>query len=196
MENLPQLRERMSSIIDHYHNVQQDVLETLVDRGQLRQLAEPTILPNGKRIPGLKLDHPRQLAVMHSLVRFANIAAGGSVTTADLYAPILDALGLTESQYSLAALRYDLAKLRAKRLLEKVPHSRRYRLIGKGYSLCLVFLKLFEKVYAPLTAGLLAPFRGDRILAEEKRCQLDRLYQSISDGLDALLRAVGLKIAA
>ena len=49
---------------------------------------------------------------------------------------------------------------------------------------------------APLTAGLLAPFRDDRILAEEKRCQLDCLYQSISDGLDALLRAVGLKIAA
>jgi hypothetical protein len=155
-----------------------------------------TILPNGKRIPGLKLDHPRQLAVMHSLVRFANIAAGGSVTTADLYTPTLDALGLTESQYSLAALRYDLAKLRAKGLLERVPHSRRYRLIGKGYSICLVFLKLFEKIYAPLTAGLLAPFRNDRVLAEEKRCQLDRLYQCISDDLDALLRAVGLKIAA
>jgi hypothetical protein len=186
----------MSGIIDNYHNVQQDILETFVDRGQLRKLAEPTILPNGKRIPGLKLDHPRQLAVMHSLVRFANIAAGDSVTTADLYAPALDALGLTESQYSLAALRYDLAKLRAKGLLEKVPHSRRYRLVGKGYSICLVFLKLFEKIYAPLTAGLLAPFRGDRILPEQKRCQLDRLYQSISDDLDALLRAVGLKIAA
>ena len=196
VENLPQLRERMSGIIDNYHNVQQDVLETLVDRGQLRKLAEPTIRPNGKRIPGLKLDHPRQLAGMHSLVRFANIAAGGSVTTADLYTPTLDALGLTESQYSLAALRYDLAKLRAKGLLERVPHSRRYRWIGKGYSICLVFLKLFEKIYAPLTAGLLAPFRGDRILVEEKRSQLDRLYQCISDDLDALLRAVGLKIIA
>jgi hypothetical protein len=196
VENLPKLRERMFGIIDNYHNVQQDILETFVDRGQLRKLAEPTILSNGKRIPGLKLDHPRQLAVMHSLVRFANIAAGGDVTTAELYAPTLDALGLKESQYSLAALRYDLAKLRAKGLLDKVPHSRRYRLVGKGYSICLVFLKLFEKVYAPLTAGLLAPFRGDRSLAKEKRCQLDRLYQSISDGLDALLRAVGLKIAA
>src|SRR5580704_6420463 len=196
VENLPQLRERMSGIIDNYHNVQQDILETFVDRGQLRKLAEPTVLSNGKRIPGLKLDHPRQLAVMHSLVRFANIAAGGSVTTADLYVPTLDALGLTESQYSLAALRYDLAKLRAKGLLEKVPHSRRYRLIGKGYSICLVFLKLFEKIYAPLAAGLLAPFRGDRLLAEEKRCQLDRLYQRICDNLDALLREVGLKIAA
>ena len=71
VENLPQLRQRMSDIIDNYHNAQQDLLETFVDRGQLRKLAEPTILANGKRIPGLKLDHPRQLAVMHALVRFA-----------------------------------------------------------------------------------------------------------------------------
>ena len=98
----------MSEIIDTYHNVQQDILETFIDRGQLRKLAEPTVLPNGKRIPGLKLDHPRQLAVMHALVRFSNIAAGGRFTTADLYAPALDALGLTESQYSLASFRYDL----------------------------------------------------------------------------------------
>ena len=77
VKNLPQLRDRMSTILDNYHNVQQDVMETFIDRGQLRKLAEPTILANGRRIPGLKLDHPRQLAVMHSLVRFANIAAGG-----------------------------------------------------------------------------------------------------------------------
>src|SRR5215467_4080779 len=196
VENLPHLRRRMSEVIDHYHDVQQDVLETFVDRGQLRKLAEPTILSNGRRIPGLKLDHPRQLAVMHSLVRFANVAAGGRFTTADLYLPALDALGVAASRYSLASFRYDLSKLRAKGLVERIPHSRRYRLVGKGYSICVAFLKLFEKVYAPLTAGLLAPFRGDRLLREEKRCELDRLYQRICDDLDALLSAVGLKIAA
>ena len=37
----------------NYHNVQQDILETFVDHGQLRKLAEPTVLPSGKRIPGL-----------------------------------------------------------------------------------------------------------------------------------------------
>jgi hypothetical protein len=196
VENLPRLRTRMSEIIDNYHNVQQDVLETFIDRGQLRKLAEPTILPGGRRIPGLKLDHPRQLAVMHSLVRFANIAAGGRFTTADLYIPALEALGVTESHYSLASFRYDLSKLRAKGLVEKIPRSRRYRLVGKGYSICVAFLKLFEKIYAPLTAGLLAPFRSDRLLAEEKRCALDRLYQRICDDLDQLFRAVGLNVAA
>jgi hypothetical protein len=196
VEHLPQLRQRMSEIIDHYHDAQQDILETFVDRGQLQKLAQPTTLTTGKRIPGLKLDHPRQLAVMHALVRFANIAAGSTFTTADLYPPALDTLGLPQSQYSLASLRYDLSKLRAKALLEKLPHSRRYRLVNKGYSICVLFLKLFERIYAPLTAGLLQPFPGDRHLAQDKRCQLDRLYQRVTDDLRALLSAVGLKTAA
>jgi len=50
---------------------------------------------------------------MHSLVRFANAAAGGRFTTADLYAPALDALGRTEAEYSLASFRYDLSKRRS-----------------------------------------------------------------------------------
>jgi hypothetical protein len=196
VENLPELQQAMSGIIDNYQNVQQDILETFVDRGQLRKLAEPTMLANGKRIPGLKLDHPRQLALMHALVRFSNIAAGGTLRTADLYAPTLEALGCSEAEYSLASLRYDLSKLRAKKLVEKVPKTRRYRLIGKGYAICVVFLKLFEKIYAPLTAGLLKPFPGDRKLSLDKRTQLDRLYQNVTSDLDQLLKAVGLKIAA
>jgi hypothetical protein len=78
VENLPKLRERRASLKDNYLNIQQDILETFVDRGQLRQLAAPTVLPNGKPIPGLKLDHPRQLAWMHALVRFAHVAAGNT----------------------------------------------------------------------------------------------------------------------
>jgi hypothetical protein len=196
VENLPQLRQRMSNIIDNYHDAQQDILETFVDRGQLRKLAEPTVLANGKRIPGLKLDHPRQLAVMHALVRFANIAAGSGFRSVDVYLPALAALGADPSQYTLASFRYDLSKLRAKGLVEKLPHSRRYRLIAKGYSVCLIFLKLFERIYAPLTAGLLKPFAGDHKLARDKRSELDCLYQRIADDLTALLLAVGLKTAA
>ena len=72
VQNLPALRNALSAINDNYLNVQQDILETFIDRGQLRRLAEPTITPAGKLIPGLKLDHPRQLALMHGLVRFAH----------------------------------------------------------------------------------------------------------------------------
>ena len=195
VQNLPTLRTAMSTINDNYLNVQQDILETFVDRGQLRQLAEPTITPAGKRIPGLRLDHPRQLALMHALVRFAHIAAGSNFTTSEIHPYVVKALGSPSDRYTLASLRYDLSKLRAKGLVTKLPNSRRYQLLPRGYSICLVFLKLFERVYAPLTAGLLSPVSGDTHLQSEKRSQLDRLYHRVVADLDALVQAVGLKAA-
>ena len=195
LENLPRLRENMSSVIDNYHNVQQDILETFIDRGQMRQLAKPTILSNGRRVPGLKVDHPRQLALMHALVRFCHIAAQNTFTTAEIYTDTLTALETSPKQYSLGSLRYDLWKLRAKGLVEKLPHSRRYRIPRQGYCMCLIFLKLFERIYAPLTAGLLRPVSGDRRLEAQKRTQLDKLYQRVSDDLGKLMDAVGLKAA-
>ena len=196
IDSLPQLREAMTAVTDRYLTVQQDILETFVDRGQLRQLAQPTTLANGKRIPGLKLDHPRQLAVMHALVRFAHIAGGDTFTTKDLHPAAAATLDLTTEQYQLTSLRYDLSKLRAKRLVDRIEHSRRYRLSPDGYRLCVLFLKLFERIYAPLTAGLLRPLASDSHLPEDKRHQLDRLYQRVITDLDALWRAVGLRVAA
>src|ERR1700726_2686023 len=193
VENLPVLQNSLSAINDTYLNVQQDILETFVDRGQLRKLAEPTITATGKRIPGLKLDHPRQLALMHALVRFAHIAAGNTFTTAEIHPAVIKALGCAPDNYTLASLRYDLSKLRAKGLVAKLPNSRRYQLLPQGYSICLVFLKLFERVYAPLAAGLLSPISADKRLESHRRSQLDRLYQRVIDDFDTLVRAVGLK---
>src|SRR5262249_56399598 len=141
------------AINENYLTVQQDTLETFIDRRQRRRLADPTITPTGKRVPGLRLDHPRQLALMHALVRFAHVAAGNSFTTAELHSHVVKALGCAAENYTLASLRYDLSKLRAKGLVTKLPNSRRYQLLRQGYSVCLVFLKLFERVYAPLTAA-------------------------------------------
>ena len=195
VENLPPLRERLSAINENYLNVQQDILETFLDGGQLRKLTEPTRLANGRRLPGLRLDHPRLLALMHALVRFPHIAAGSIFTTAELHPFVADPLACTPADYTLASLRYDLSKLRANNLVEKLPHSREYCLLACSYSVCLLFLKLFERIYAPLTAGLFCPFRGDPTLQHEKRSQLDRLYQRVLDDLNQLVRAVGIASA-
>jgi len=85
---------------------------------------------------------------------------------------------------------------RAKGLVEKLPHSRRYRLLPNGYRICLLFLKLFDKIYAPLTAGLLHPYPGDRNMIHDRLHQLDKLYQCVAAALDDLVTAVGLKPAA
>ena len=194
VENLPALRQTLRNITQRYQDVQQDILESFVDRDQLHTLSQPTVLPNGKRIPGLKLDHPRQLALMHALVRFSHIAAVDSFTTSEIHADTAEALGRSTAEYSLGSLRYDLSKLRAKSLVERIPKSRRYRLTKDGYRICVVYLKLFEKLYAPLTSAILAPFRPDKRI-NGQLTQLDQLYAAVSRALDQLVDAVGLKTA-
>jgi hypothetical protein len=61
--------------------------------------------------------------------------------------------------------------------LPSFPNSRRYQLLPQGYSICLVLLKLFERVYALLTAGLVSPIKADARLQTQTRSQLDRLYR-------------------
>ena len=195
IDHLPALRQKQATIVDAYLDIQQDILETFVDHGELQQLRQPTVLPSGKRIPGLKLDHPRQLAVMQALVRFTHVAAGSTFNMAELHEPVAAALGQSTSHYRLSSLRYDVSKLRAKGLVEKLPHSRRYRLLPQGYRLCMVFLKLFDRLYAPLTAGLLRPLLAETQIPPQKLSQLDRLYQRVTHALDHLASAVGLKAA-
>src|SRR6516164_7776997 len=192
IEHLPALRDKLSTINNNYLNIQQDILETFVDRGQLQRLAKPTITATGKRIPGLKLDNPRQLALMHALVRFAQIPPANTFSTGEVYPHVIAALSCAAEHYGLASLRYDLSKLRAKGLVEKLPRSRRYRFPAKGYSLCLILFKLFDRLCAPLAAGLLNPVTGDAALPRQKLSLLDRLYQGVSTALDRLIRAIGL----
>jgi hypothetical protein len=54
----------------------------------------------------------------------------------------------------------------------------------------------FQRIYAPLTVGMLLWAPGDTKLQEQRRSQQDRLYQRVADYLEKLLLKVGLKIAA
>jgi hypothetical protein len=81
---------------------------------------------------------------MHALVRFAQIAAAGTFSTGEICPHVTAALGPAAERYNLASLRYNLSKLRAKGLVQKLPRSRRYQLPAKGYSVCMIFLKLFH----------------------------------------------------
>src|SRR5262249_61667128 len=109
---------------DSYLEVQQDVLETFLDRGQLVQLRQATVSPSGRRTPGLRLDDPRLLAVLQALTCFAYLAGTGCFRTADLHKDAAGALGKTPESYTRAEVRGELAKLRAKGLGERVGGER------------------------------------------------------------------------
>jgi len=196
VEHLPELRRQLEARVERYLDVQQDVLETFVDRGQMERLRQATVTPSGHRTPGLKVDDRRLLALLQALVCFAYLAGKGCFRTKDLHHDAAAALGKTPEAYTLAQLRYDLAKLRAKGLVEKISGTQTYRLPSEGYRLAVVFLKLFHRIYAPLIAGILQPVPADAGVTHERQAHLDRLYSAVDRALTKLWDQIGLKQAS
>lgn len=59
----------------------------------------------------------------------------------------------------------------------------------------MVFVKLFEKLYAPLTSGILESVKYDQRLTRDKTTPLDNRYRRVVRALDDLVDAVGLQAA-
>ncbi len=133
---------------------------------------------------------------MQALTCFAHVSRAGRFRTRDLQQRAADALGVTTATYRLGQLRYDLAKLRAKGLVLKVPKTQTYRLTPQGFRICVLFLKLFHRIYAPFTAAILQPIADDALLPEDRRARLDNLYAAVDHALDLLLTDLGLKLTA
>jgi hypothetical protein len=66
----------------------------------------------------------------------------------DLHQRAAETLGLTTATCRLSQLRYDLAKLRAKSLVVKVPQDPKLPYHPQGFRICILFLKLFHRVSA------------------------------------------------
>src|SRR5262245_48032053 len=109
VENLCVLRNTLSAITDNYLKVQQDILETFIDRGELRKLAQPTITSTGKRVPGLKLDNPRQLAAMHPSVPSTHIPAANPFPPAETHPPVTEPPGCPPRWHPCATISQNFA---------------------------------------------------------------------------------------
>ena len=59
-----------------------------------------------------------------------------------------------------------------------------------------MYLKLFEKFYAPLAGAIVQPFAADANVPLEKISVLDKLYMGLTKALDHLADQVGLRVAA
>jgi hypothetical protein len=191
LDNLDRVRAVLSGNNERLLAVEQDILETFLDREQLAQLRQASVSEQGRRTPGLRLDDPRLLALLQALVCFVNLVGRGCFRTKQLLAEVRQALG--QADYTLTQLRYDLGKLRGKGLVKRLPASQNYELSSTGYRLAVLYLKLYHQVYAPLTSATLEPVAADVHLLNQRRCRADKLYAAVDKTLRQLTTHFGIK---
>jgi hypothetical protein len=188
LENLPLLRQKLAQTNERYLALQAELLASTVDTGQLTALAEPTRIGH-RRIPGLKLHDERVMRLLETVLQPGTFVADW--TTRELHARILARQQLTDGDYKLSQLRYDLAKLRAKGLVERLGRTRRYRLTTLGLRVGVVLVKLRGRLLGPLVS--IATTTPRRTLNHNP---VDAAFHEIDTALDHLSVALGFKHAA
>ena len=109
--------------------------------------------------------------------------------SADIHQAILTTFGLSASAYTLTQLRYDLRKLKAHGLLERIGRAYCYRLTDKGVKAALMFILFHKRVCGPL-ANSLFHHRPDENLKPASKVETayykaDRAIQQVLDLLAA-----------
>jgi hypothetical protein len=190
LENLPALKERMLATNTRYLEAQAEVLASTVDGGALASLARP-VLVGARRVPGLKLEDDRVIRLLEGLLHPGTFVADW--TTREVHARLLARHRLTEADYRLGQLRYDLGKLRAHGLVERLGTSRRYRLTPRGLELGVLLVKLRTRLLGPL-ASLAS--EAQRRRPDRHPSEVEAAFRRVDAALDHLCDTLGLKPAA
>ena len=190
LENLPALHERMRTTNTRYLEVQAELLASTVDGGALASLARPVVVGT-RRVPGLKLEDDRVIRLLEALLHPGTFVADW--TSREVHARVLARHRLTDSDYRLSQLRYDLGKLRAHHLVERLGTSRRYRLTASGLKLGVLLVKLRTRLLGPL-ASLASDEQSRR--PTRTTSEVEAAFRQVDAALDHLCATLGLTPAS
>jgi hypothetical protein len=185
LENLPAVSERLATTNQRYLDLQAELLDSTVDTGQLSALAQPTVTGT-RRIPGIKLHDDRVIRVLEAALHPGGLLADW--TSRDLHARILQRHRLTDDDYRPPQLRYDLTKLRAKGLVERIGTTRRYRLTILGLKLGTLLVKLRTRFLGPLATIAAATARP----RSTHPSAVEAAFRQVEASLNNLCRTLGL----
>jgi hypothetical protein len=189
LENLPMLVERMAATNRRYLDAQAELLASTVDQGELARLAQP-VQVGQRRVPGLRLQDDRLIRLLDALLHPGTFV--GDWTTREVLARLLARHRLPETSYRLSQLRYDLGKLRAHGLVERLGRSRRYRLTERGLKLGVLLVKLRTRLLGPLTTLAAAP---TPLPPTANPSEVDAALRQVDAALDHLCATLGLRAA-
>ncbi|MCC6209051.1 MAG: hypothetical protein IT488_12995 [Gammaproteobacteria bacterium] len=105
-----------------------------------------------RKLAGIKIHDTRMMRLMEVLLRGGTQLNGWR--SADIHQAILTTFGLSAGRYTLTQLRYDLRKMKAHGLVERIGRSYRCHLTGKGIKAALMFILFHKRVCGPLANSL------------------------------------------
>lgn len=188
LDHWPALLAYLRPILDRFLNTLQAVDAAFISDELLDRLPTPAQLGT-TTVAGLQLDQPRMRAVLQAVLALA--PAPNGFAAADLAAKVRQILGDAAAHYHARQAAYDLKKLRAKHLVQKLGTSHKYAPTTSGLPAMAALALLREKIIKPVLAGVAKPKPGPKPKAQHP---LDRLYLSIQQLFQQLFQHLGFAL--
>jgi hypothetical protein len=151
LEQLDALRQKLMAATDRLAGFEAELLNVHGDFPLFQRLALP-IRAGRTKIAGIKIHDTRMMRLMEVLLHGGPQLGGWR--TAQIHVAVLAAFGLTAEGYSLTQLRYDLRKMKAHGLLQRIDQGYRYRLTEKGGRVSAMFVLFHKRICGPLANTL------------------------------------------
>ena len=142
--NLPALREIGFSANRRLLGVQRLDHDPISGARDLHHLTDPVITTTGSRIPGLPLGRPRSHAMLSALLTLRTQIAG--FTNHDLRQLTAELRGLPPDGVTPGQSTYDLRRLRSHGLIERQPHTNRYRVTDHGLRTAMLIIRVHDRL--------------------------------------------------
>jgi hypothetical protein len=121
----------------------------------LAQVTDPVMTHTGSRVAGLRFTDPRSQALLAILCVFRLLPAG--FTNADLRRHLAPLLGKAPEHMTSGQITYDLRRLRHHGLIERIPHTFRYRVTDTGMRSALFLTRVHDRILRTGLAELADP---------------------------------------
>jgi hypothetical protein len=118
-----------------------------VGAAALTALTNPVTTATGTRIPGMRFTDPRVRALLGVCCTLALLPAG--FTNRVLRHHLAPLLELPPEAMTSAQISYDLRRLRAHAIIERIPHSRTYQITPTGIAHALFLTHLAQRFLIP-----------------------------------------------
>jgi hypothetical protein len=154
LQSLPQWRQIGFPANRRLLNVQKISQDCALGEAAFQKVNQP-IQVEERQVSGLRFGDPRVQALLSALLLFVFVANGFAAK--ELRPKLADLLGLSADQLSAGRLTYDLRRLRLHGLIERIPHTHRYRLTQRGIQIASFWTRTYNRLLRPGLAQMSDP---------------------------------------
>jgi hypothetical protein len=176
LRNLPALREIGFAANRRLLRVEYLSHDSLIGDDALDGLTQPVVVDT-QRAAALRLGDRRVLALMQVLSLFALHPSG--FRHRDVRSAVAQLLGRALEGYGPSQMTYDLRRLRLHGLIERVPHSHRYRITEVGARLAILYLRIYARGFRPAASLPTAGTRRGTQALERLDAALTKFLQEV-----------------